>query len=217
MGLVEHDDHWELPLAGRTVTRLLIDFGFGLQFWWQTDDWTITLGRSFILRSADHDLTVIPGDMASAGPALECFGKIATSVRAFKDGRLEIAFDGGTRLDASPDPDYEAWELSGGDQQKAIIGRWLLTNPKVLLLDDPTRGVDVGAKAELYALMDRLCRSGLGIIVTSSELPELLTLCDRILVLSEGRLTGQLSRAEATEERIMELATSRNENLGEIP
>ncbi len=99
--------------------------------------------------------------------------------------------------------------LSGGNQQKAIIGRWLLTDPKVLLLDDPTRGVDVGAKAELYLLMDKLCRSGLGIIVTSSELPELLTLCDRILVLCEGSLTGQLSRAEATEEQIMELATLR--------
>ena len=83
--------------------------------------------------------------------------------------------------------------LSGGNQQKAIIGRWLLTKPKVLLLDDPTRGVDVGAKAELYRLMDRLCRDGLGIIVTSSELPELLTLCDRILVLCEGRLTGEFS------------------------
>ena len=99
--------------------------------------------------------------------------------------------------------------LSGGNQQKAIIGRWLLTDPKVLLLDDPTRGIDVGAKAELYRLMDRLCRDGLGIIVTSSELPELLTLCDRILVLCEGRLTGELDRDEATEQRIMELATQR--------
>jgi ribose transport system ATP-binding protein len=99
--------------------------------------------------------------------------------------------------------------LSGGNQQKAIIGRWLLTKPKVLLLDDPTRGVDVGAKAELYRLMDQLCRDGLGIIVTSSELPELLTLCDRILVLCEGRLTGEFSRAEATEQRIMEAATQR--------
>ncbi len=99
--------------------------------------------------------------------------------------------------------------LSGGNQQKSIIGRWLLTRPKVLLLDDPTRGIDVGAKAELYRLMDRLCREGLGIIVTSSELPELLTLCDRILVLCEGRLTGEFTRAEATEQRIMEAATQR--------
>lgn len=99
--------------------------------------------------------------------------------------------------------------LSGGNQQKAIIGRWLLTQPKVLLLDDPTRGIDVGAKAEMYQLMDRLCRDGLGVIVTSSELPELLTLCDRILVLCEGRLTGEFTRAEATEQRIMEAATRR--------
>ena len=98
--------------------------------------------------------------------------------------------------------------LSGGNQQKTIIGRWLLTEPKVLLLDDPTRGVDVGAKAELYRLIDRLCRKGLGVIVTSSELPELLTLCDRILVLCEGRLTGEFTRGEATEEKIMEAATA---------
>ena len=99
--------------------------------------------------------------------------------------------------------------LSGGNQQKSIIGRWLLTKPDVLLLDDPTRGIDVGAKAELYKLMDGLCRDGLGIIVTSSELPELLTLCDRILVLCEGRQTGEFVRAEASEQCIMEAATRR--------
>ncbi len=97
--------------------------------------------------------------------------------------------------------------LSGGNQQKCIIGRWLLTKPTVLLLDDPTRGVDVGAKAELYRLIDQLCREGIGIIITSSELPELLTVSDRILVLSEGRLTAEFSRAEATEHKIMEAAT----------
>ena len=104
--------------------------------------------------------------------------------------------------------------LSGGNQQKAILARWLLTDPNVLLLDDPTRGVDVGAKAELYRLMDRLCHEGLGIIVTSSELPELLTLCDRILVLSEGRLTGEFSREEASEAAIMEAATATDKGDG---
>lgn len=99
--------------------------------------------------------------------------------------------------------------LSGGNQQKCIIARWLRTQPRVLLLDDPTRGIDVGAKAELYAIIDQLCRTGMGIIVTSSELPELLTLCDRILVLCEGRLTGELARGEFSEQRIMELATQR--------
>lgn len=98
--------------------------------------------------------------------------------------------------------------LSGGNQQKCIIGRWLQTQPRVLLLDDPTRGVDVGAKAELYRLIDGLVREGIGVIMTSSELPELLTVCDRILVLSEGRLTASFSRAEATEQKIMEAATA---------
>jgi ribose transport system ATP-binding protein len=109
-------------------------------------------------------------------------------------------------------PEAPVTTLSGGNQQKCIIGRWLLTRPEVLLLDDPTRGVDVGAKAELYRLMDQLCRNGMAIIVTSSELPELLTVSDRILVLCEGRLTGEFSRAEATEQRIMEAATKRTMN-----
>jgi ABC-type sugar transport system ATPase subunit len=99
--------------------------------------------------------------------------------------------------------------LSGGNQQKCIIARWLRTKPAVLLLDDPTRGVDVGAKAEIYRIIDGLCREGLGIIVTSSELPELITLCDRILVLSEGRLTGEFARGQFTEQALMEAATHR--------
>lgn len=109
-------------------------------------------------------------------------------------------------------PESAITSLSGGNQQKCIIGRWLLTEPRLLLLDDPTRGIDVGAKAEIYRLIDQLCRDGLGVIVTSSELPELLVLCDRILVLCEGRLTGEFTRAEATEQRIMEAATARQSN-----
>jgi ribose transport system ATP-binding protein len=97
--------------------------------------------------------------------------------------------------------------LSGGNQQKCIIARWLLVKPRILLLDDPTRGIDVGAKAELYQIIDRLCRDGLAVILTSSELPELLTLADRIVVLAEGRLTAEFPRAEATEHKIMEAAT----------
>ena len=102
--------------------------------------------------------------------------------------------------------------LSGGNQQKAIIARWLRTRPKVLLLDDPTRGVDVGAKAELYRVIDRLCRDGLGILVTSSELPELIALCDRILVLCEGRLTGSFARGQFSEQALMEAATQRKDD-----
>ena len=98
-------------------------------------------------------------------------------------------------------------ELSGGNQQKCIISRWLLTKPHVLLLDDPTRGIDVGAKAELYELIDTLCQSGLAVVLTSSELPELLTLSDRIIVMAEGRVTAEFSRDEANEKKIMTAAT----------
>jgi len=107
----------------------------------------------------------------------------------------------------TPGPHAAITGLSGGNQQKCIIGRWLLVKPRILLLDDPTRGIDVGAKAELYALIDRLCREGLAVILTSSELPELLALADRIIVLSEGRLTAEFPRAAATEQKIMEAAT----------
>ncbi len=111
----------------------------------------------------------------------------------------------------TPGSEAQITGLSGGNQQKAIIARWLRTRPKVLLLDDPTRGVDVGAKAELYRVIDRLCRDGLGILVTSSELPELIALCDRILVLCEGRLTGVFVRGQFSEQALMEAATRRKD------
>ena len=120
----------------------------------------------------------------------------------------EIVDDSVARLSVkTAGPESSITSLSGGNQQKTIIGRWLLTKPKVLLLDDPTRGVDVGAKAELYRLMDQLCREGIAIILTSSELPELLTVSDRILVLAEGRMTAEFDRSEASEAAIMEAAT----------
>ncbi len=105
-------------------------------------------------------------------------------------------------------PEALITSLSGGNQQKCIIARWLLSGPKVLLLDEPTRGIDVGAKAEIYLLMKRLAAQGMAIIMTSSELPELLAVSDRILVLCEGRLTAVLPRSEATEESIMHAATA---------
>ncbi|MER9198165.1 sugar ABC transporter ATP-binding protein [Mesorhizobium sp. M0159] len=102
-----------------------------------------------------------------------------------------------------------AGTLSGGNQQKVVIGKWLATRPRVLLLDEPTRGIDVGAKREIYDLIFKLARDGLAIAVISSELPELLHLSDRILVMADGRQTGILSRAQASEEAIMRLAAPR--------
>ena len=97
--------------------------------------------------------------------------------------------------------------LSGGNQQKVVLAKWLLTNPKVLFLDEPTRGIDVGAKQEIYALINRLAREGLAIVLVSSELPEVLGLSDRVLVLHEGRVTGDFTRTEATPEAVMACAT----------
>jgi ABC-type sugar transport system ATPase subunit len=97
--------------------------------------------------------------------------------------------------------------LSGGNQQKVVLAKWLLTKPRVLFLDEPTRGIDVGAKQEIYAEINRLAESGLAIVLVSSELPEVLGLSDRVIVLHEGRVTGEFTRAEATPEAVMSCAT----------
>jgi ABC-type sugar transport system ATPase subunit len=99
--------------------------------------------------------------------------------------------------------------LSGGNQQKVLLARWLLRDPDVLFLDDPTRGIDVGAKQDIYGIVDQLATAGKGVILVSSELPELLRCCDRIMVLSEGRLTAIYDAKEATQENIMAAATTR--------
>ena len=105
-----------------------------------------------------------------------------------------------------------AGTLSGGNQQKVVLAKWLLTNPKVLFLDEPTRGIDVGAKQEIYALINRLAKSGLAIVLVSSELPEVLGLADRVLVLHEGRVTGEFTRTTATPEKVMACATGHQQH-----
>jgi len=100
-----------------------------------------------------------------------------------------------------------AGTLSGGNQQKVVLGKWLMTSPRVLFLDEPTRGIDVGAKQEIYAEIAKLAQAGLAVVMVSSELPEVLGLSDRILVLHQGRLTGEFTRANATHEAVMACAT----------
>ena len=102
--------------------------------------------------------------------------------------------------------------LSGGNQQKVVLAKWLATGPKVLLLDEPTRGIDINAKKEIYTLIDELARSGLAVVMVSSELPEILGIADRILVLAEGRLTAEFPRGAATEEAILHAALPGNRN-----
>jgi L-arabinose transport system ATP-binding protein len=106
----------------------------------------------------------------------------------------------------APGIEREVRTLSGGNQQKVVLARWLARKPKVLILDEPTRGIDVGAKAEIYQIIADLAKEGVALLVISSELPELLGLADRIVVMQNGRITGELDRAEATEERILALA-----------
>jgi ABC-type sugar transport system ATPase subunit len=106
----------------------------------------------------------------------------------------------------APSLDAAAGELSGGNQQKVVLAKWMLTEPRVLLLDDPTRGIDIGAKFEVYGLLQQWTGQGIGVVLVSRDLPELLALSDRILVLHRGRRSALLSRDEATPQRVMQAA-----------
>ena len=106
----------------------------------------------------------------------------------------------------TPSQEQVIGNLSGGNQQKVMIGRWLATDPKILILDEPTRGVDVGAKAEIYTIMNDLVKQGMSIIMISSELPEIINMSDRVYVMNDGRVTGCLDHESVTQESIMQLA-----------
>ena len=126
------------------------------------------------------------------------------------NSRLEyrLARDWQRKLDIHMrSPEQAAWELSGGNQQKVVISKWLLTKPKILILDEPTRGIDIGAKAEVHRLMSDLVHQGIAILMVSSELPEVLAMSDRILVMREGHKMGEFSTEEATQEKVMAAAT----------
>jgi ribose transport system ATP-binding protein len=104
-------------------------------------------------------------------------------------------------------PEHECSNLSGGNQQKVVIAKWVYTDPKVLILDEPTRGVDIGAKKEIYNVINDLAAKGVAIIMVSSELPEVLGMSDRIMVVHEGKVTGIIDAAQADQEKVMTLAT----------
>ncbi len=104
---------------------------------------------------------------------------------------------------------HRVGNLSGGNQQKVVLGKWLALKPRVLLMDEPTRGIDVGAKQEIYQLMDELAGQGIAVLFVSSEMEEIIGMSDRVIVMHEGRITGQLTREELSEEAVMQLATGR--------
>lgn len=128
--------------------------------------------------------------------------------RRIENAEAKIFFD---KLNVkAPDVSTNVLKLSGGNQQKVVLAKWLMTNLKVLLLDEPTRGIDVGAKAEIYKLMNELTAQGIGIIMVSSEMPELLAMSDRFLVLSDGKIRAEFSKDEVSQEKIMKAATILN-------
>jgi ribose transport system ATP-binding protein len=139
-------------------------------------------------------LATIPRFSPGGFPRFTAMAEVATEFI----GRLRIK---------TPSTAQEARNLSGGNQQKVAIAKWLVRDSDVLIFDEPTRGIDVGAKEEIYALLDDLAAQGKAIIMISSELPEVLRLSDRVVVMAQGRVTGVLPRSDATQERIMHLAT----------
>ena len=135
-----------------------------------------------------------------------CGGALLLRGRESKVARDEIDR---LRIKVS-DMNTPALNLSGGNQQKVVLAKWLVGEPKIIILDEPTRGIDVGSKSEIHALMCDLAEQGAGVILISSELEEVLSMSDRVIVMSEGRTTGELLRREATQERVMELASPRS-------
>lgn len=139
--------------------------------------------------------------------SLTTLGEMETlgAVSNAKESALADHYIGELRI-KTPSGQQQAKNLSGGNQQKIVLAKWLATRPKLLLLDEPTRGIDINAKTEIYKLIIRLANEGLGILVVSSELPEILSISDRILVMAEGQLTGEFLASEATEDGILKAA-----------
>jgi ABC-type sugar transport system ATPase subunit len=166
-------------------------------------------------------LALVPEDRKRAGLVLNRSVKenlmLAANARIFPHfmvaGREEraIAHQYVTQLSIrTSDIETPVQQLSGGNQQKVVIGRWLVQRPRIWLLDEPTRGIDVGAKAEIFRLMGDLAASGTAILMSSSELIDLLGICDRLLVMFRGQIVAELSRAESTEERVVYYATGQS-------
>jgi len=203
--------------AGRTELALAI-FGAAEK----TAGKVIFNGQPVEIRSPEDAIRLgigyLPEDRRSSGLFLEMAinqNIASASLKHFgsfflNDGKMvQVANDFREKLSiATPDVFRPVQNLSGGNQQKVVLSRWLLLDPKVLIVDEPTRGIDVGAKAEVHALLHSLARQGTAVIIISSELPEVLAVADRILVMCDGRLSGEVNGHTATEEEILHLASA---------
>ena len=169
-------------------------------------------------------LALVPEDRKQHGLILEMAVSHNVSLAGLRRNRLPLGFLNRSKEVAdtnamtekmaikTPDSAQAVQFLSGGNQQKVVIGKWLALQPKVLLLDEPTRGIDVGAKQEIYRLMEELAADGVAILFVSSEMEEILGMSQRTLVMHEGKITGELQRAQLSEEAVMHLATGGETN-----
>jgi putative multiple sugar transport system ATP-binding protein len=205
--------------AGRTeLARSLFGRSYGRYLGGQItiDRRPVQLGT--VQQAIDHGIAYVPEDRKVQG--LNLLDTIADTIvasdlrrvtrrRVLDPDSVELAAERyRTSLNIkTPSVREGVVKLSGGNQQKVLLGKWMFPEPDLLILDEPTRGVDVGAKYEIYGLVQRLADAGKGVVVISSELPELLGLCDRIYTIFEGRITGVLDRSEATQESLMRLMT----------
>jgi ribose transport system ATP-binding protein len=187
-------DHGEIKFAGRAV-RL------------RSPQEAIRLGIGLVPEDRKGQ-GLFPGQSVRSNASVLLFQKLV-QMGFILYGKVDAWMRGAiTQLDIrTPNLEQKVRNLSGGNQQKVIIARWLAINPQVLILDEPTRGIDVASKAEIHTLMSELAAKGMAILMISSELPEVLGVSDRILVMREGRLMAEFSRAEATQDRIMQAAT----------
>lgn len=166
------------------------------------------LGLAFVPEDRQHHGLVLPMSIA-ANITLPILPRFATAGWLRERNAKKVAQIAADRLEVrSAGIDQKASELSGGNQQKVVLAKWLETDPGILILDEPTRGIDVGTKAAVHQLMSDLANEGVAMLMISSELPEILGMSDRILVMREGRVTGELSREDATQEKLMALATA---------
>jgi ribose transport system ATP-binding protein len=203
--------------AGRTE---LLECIYGLHPNYSEGDMSVS-GEACTFKSPAEAINagigLVPEDRKNDGLVLDLSVKTNISLASLKNlesygllnsGKEKLLAD--SYIDSlsikTPSSAQKAGNLSGGNQQKIILAKWMATNPKVLLLDEPTRGIDINAKNEIYKLITKLASKGLGIIMVSSELPEILAISDRIMVMSEGQQTAEFNANEASEEKIMQAA-----------
>lgn len=164
-------------------------------------------GLALVPEDRQHHGLVLPMDI-SDNVTLPILSRFTRRGWLIARGARQAAYEAATQMEVRATTVWQkARELSGGNQQKVVLAKWLSTTPRILILDEPTRGIDIGTKAEVHHLMSELAAEGIAILMISSELPEVLGMSDRILVMHEGRVTGLFERSEATQEKIMMAAT----------